>query len=194
MTFNSAMALIALPALTFGVLYFPVLHRVSPGLQSPYERADPARRLVAAAIDASLVAVAMFFALYSDSAWLLAPGAAYAGLRDGFGGRSVGKFCAGLVVLRLETGRPCSVADSLKRNLVFLFPGVGVVAAILETVTMIRDPSSYRLGDRVARTQVVEGFGAKDLAASFGRWWLRPPSRVRGRRPQPVQRQHGAIP
>jgi len=92
-------------------------------------------------------------------------------------------------VLQLETGKPCSAADSLKRNVVFLFPGVAVVAVMLEMVTMFRDPSGYRLGDRVARTQVVEGFGAKDLVESFVRWWLRPPSRVRRRRPQPAQRQ-----
>jgi len=114
--------------------------------------------------------------------------AAYVGLRDALGGRSVGKFVAGLMVVRPETGRPCSVRDSLARNLLFLFPGVDIVAVALECVTMVRDPHGYRLGDRIARTQVVEGFGARDLAASFLHWWWNPPARVRCRRQrQPVR-------
>jgi hypothetical protein len=35
----------------------------------------------------------------------------------------------------------------------------------------VRDPQGQRLGDRLAQTQVVEGFGARDLAAHFVRWW-----------------------
>ena len=48
-------------------------------------------------------------------------------------------------------------------QLLFLVPGLNVVAVILETVTTVRDPQGLRLGDRLAQTQVVEGLGAREL-------------------------------
>ena len=185
MTFDTAVALLLFPALTFGALYFPLLRWIPPGVESPYGKAHMSRRLFAALVDGSLIAVT----IRVGSPWSLLAGAAYLAFRDGLGGRSIGKFCVGLMVVHPGTGRVCSVGDSLKRNLVFVFPGVDVVAAVLEYVTMTRDPNGYRLGDRIARTQVVEGYGAKDLAASFLKWWRNPPARVRGgrRRRQPVR-------
>jgi len=47
-----------------------------------------------------------------------------------------------------------------------------VVAAFLEAATIVRDPQGQRLGDRFALTQVVEGFGAKDVVSAFQEWWL----------------------
>lgn len=183
MTFNTAVALLVLPALTLGAVYFPLLRRVPPGVESPYGKAHMGRRLVAALVDGSLVAAAA----RGGTPWSLLVAAAYVALRDALGGRSVGKFCVGLVVVRPGTGKPCSVRDSLTRNLVFVFPGADVVAAVLESVTMSRDPYGYRLGDRIAGTQVVEGFGARDLATSFLRSWWNPAPRRRGRRRQPVR-------
>ena len=48
-----------------------------------------------------------------------------------------------------------------------MIPGANVIAVFLETKTIIRDPQGLRLGDRFALTQVVEGFGAKDLVAAI---------------------------
>lgn len=190
MTVNSVIGILALPALSFGLLYFPALTRISPALASPYPKADFARRVLAAALDGVLFLTSLYFFLHSESAWFIAAGAVYVGLRDAMRGRSVGKFFAGLVVISLETGKPCSLACSATRNLVFLFPGANLVAVVLEVVTAGRDPWGYRLGDRMARTQVVEGFGAKELAASFLRWWVPPTLRPHGRRTQPVSRSY----
>src|SRR5262249_56852215 len=41
------------------------------------------------------------------------------------------------------------------------------VAILLEARTVVRDRQGQRLGDTLAQTQVVEGFGAKDLVKSF---------------------------
>jgi len=49
------------------------------------------------------------------------------------------------------------------RNVLLVIPGANAIAVFLETKTIIRDPQGLRLGDRFALTQVVEGFGAKDL-------------------------------
>jgi hypothetical protein len=46
------------------------------------------------------------------------------------------------------------------------------VAAFLEASTIVRDSQGQRLGDRFALTQVVEGFGAKDVVAAVQEWWL----------------------
>lgn len=186
MTVNSVMAILVLPAVSFGLLYFPALTRISPPLASPYPKADVARRVLAAAIDGSLILTSLYFFLHAESAWFVVAGATYAGMRDAMRGRSVGKFFAGLMVISLETGKPCSLVGSVTRNLVFLFPGANLVAVVLEVVTAVRDPWGYRLGDRMARTQVVAGFGARDLAASFLRWWVVPAIRPHGRRTQPI--------
>jgi uncharacterized RDD family membrane protein YckC len=90
--------------------------------------------------------------------------AAYVLLRDTVGGQSLGKFMFGLTVVRLDSGRPCSARDSVARNVIFVLPGANVAAVFLEARTLSRDQQGLRLGDRLAMTQVVDGYGAKDLA------------------------------
>jgi len=51
----------------------------------------------------------------------------------------------------------------VRRNLLFLIPGLNIVAVIWEIVTVVRDPQGQRLGDRLAQTQVIEGLGAREL-------------------------------
>lgn len=187
MNSHTVAALVVVPAITFGLLYIPALRTVAPGLSSPYHKAGLGRRFFAAGVDGSLVLTCLYFSVNSRSVWFVILGAVFIGLRDAMDGRSVGKFLAGLVVIRPETGKSCSLQDSLIRNLFFLFPGANVVAVVLEGTTLARDPWGYRLGDRIARTQVVEGFGAKDLAPAFLKWWSRPSAAVRGRHPEPVR-------
>jgi len=102
--------------------------------------------------------------------YLLA-GALYVLFRDSIAGRSLGKFCFGLVVLDLHSRRPCGRMGSLTRNVLFMLPGANVAALFCEAASVVRDPQGQRLGDRLAQTQVVEGFGARDLAADFLHWW-----------------------
>ena len=185
MTVNAVLGVLVLPAVSFALLYFPALTRFSSSLASPYPKADVKRRLFAGSLDASLFVTSLYFYQNSGSAWFVVAGAVYLVLRDAMQGRSVGKFFVGLRVISLETGRPCTIAGSVRRNLVFLFPGVNVVAVFLEAVTVVRDPQGHRLGDRLARTQVVVGFGARDLAESFVKWF-QPTARPLDRRVQPV--------
>lgn len=51
-------------------------------------------------------------------------------------------------------------------------PGANVVAAFLVATTIVRDPYGQRLGDRFALTQVVEGFGAREIVAAVQELWL----------------------
>jgi len=185
---------LVLSALLFGAVYFPTLTRLSIALVSPYAKADVPKRLAAAAIDGVPIVVSGLFYWSSGSVALPLIGAAYMLLRDGVRGQSVGKLWLGLVVMNLRTGRPCTLKDSLWRNALFLIPGANLVAVVLEAVTLVRDPQGQRLGDRIAHTQVIEGLGVKDLAASFQQWWLKflgevgPAGRKPEREPADVRR------
>jgi len=155
------------PAVAFAIAYFPMVSKLSRGLASPYAKADVARRLSAATID-GLIVMSLGLLYWTEGSLLAAvAGAAYVLLRDSVNGQSIGKFLLGLVVISLETGRPSSFAGSLRRNLLFLLPGANVLAIFLEGLTIVRDRQGQRLGDTLAQTQVVEGFGAKDLVKSF---------------------------
>ena len=154
-------------AIVFALAYFPIATRLARGLVSPYPKADVKRRVLAAIIDGQIVLTGCVLYRTSDSVLYLAAGAAYLVFRDAIRGQSVGKFVAGLVVISIERGLPCSPADSARRNLLLLIPGANVVALFLEARSIVRDPQGQRLGDRLAQTQVIEGLGAKELVKSF---------------------------
>jgi hypothetical protein len=157
-------------AITFALAYGPILRKLSLGLVSPYPKADMAKRIFAATVDIMLVAVTLLYYRASESFGYLVLAIAFLLFRDAIGGRSFGKFVFGLVVTDLETGRPCGYGAAIRRNALFLLPGANVVAAFLEVSTIVRDPQGQRLGDRFALTQVVEGFGLKDLLAGVQQW------------------------
>jgi hypothetical protein len=169
---NVLLTFTVLSAITLAVTYHLILSSLTVELISPYSKADLKRRFLAAMADAVIVAIAVFYYRAFGSPLYLVTAGAYLVLRDSIAGRSVGKFLCGLVVVDLKTGRPCAWGSSFQRNLLFLIPGANVVAAFLETSTCIKDSQGQRLGDRFALTQVVDGFGAKDVVAAFQEWWL----------------------
>ncbi len=162
---RNVLAVTILLSAACALVYLPVATRVSRGLVSPYAKADMGRRLGAATVDGLLLTTCLLSYRSLDSVLFLFAAAIYVLLRDALfvRGQSVGKFFFSLLVISLVTGRPCSRAESVRRNLLFLVPGLNVVAVILETVTTVRDPQGLRLGDRLAQTQVVEGLGAREL-------------------------------
>jgi uncharacterized RDD family membrane protein YckC len=151
-------------AVSFALMYRVLLAKLSLSLASPYAKADSRRRLYAATIDGLLVA--SIFAVFWSWASIAFPAiaASFILMRDAIRGRSPGKFLFGLTVVRLDTGRPASARDSVSRNVIFLLPGANVAAIFLEARTLSRDQQGLRLGDRLAMTQVVDGYGARDLA------------------------------
>lgn len=161
----------AIAAGIFIALYFPAL-RSTLALASPYAKADLGRRLGAATVDGLLIASTAIMYQRSGFVAFVFAGLLYGVFRDSVLGRSIGKFCFGLVTVDLLTGRPGGGLASVKRNAIAIVPGANMVAVVLEWVTIARDPQGQRLGDRLAQTQVVEGFGARDLAAAFQQWWL----------------------
>ena len=158
-------------AITLALAYRPILTKLSIALASPYPKADMRKRFFAAMVDGTLVGMALIFYRNSQLPAYLVAAAAYLLLRDAAGGRSVGKFLCGLVVINLATGRPCGWGPCVGRNVLFVLPGANVIAVFLETATIVRDPQGLRLGDRFALTQVVEGFGAKDVVTAVQEWW-----------------------
>ena len=154
----------------FTIGYFPLL-KLSLVLVSPYVKANLRRRLFGAAAD-SLIVMTCWVAYWNGGSLPFAGAAVvYLLLRDSIGGQSVGKFLVGQVVIYVDTVQPCSPAGSIKRNLILVIPGVNVAAIFLEARTLIQDPQGQRLGDRLARTQVVEGLGISDVVKQLQRWW-----------------------
>ena len=90
----------------------------------------------------------------------------YIVFRDGlFGGQSIGKKNLGIRVVHID-GRPISFVDSSFRNVMFIFyPIYALTAAVIvvEALVSLRDPQRRRLGDRIARTCVVQKAGAPVL-------------------------------
>lgn len=174
----------------FGLVYLPVLMRQPKAFVSPYPKADVRKRAGAAIADGLLLLTCVVLAGTQESMLFIAIAAAYLLLRDALfiPGQSVGKFLFGLRVISLAHGRPCSRLQSAQRNFILVVPGFNVVAAGLETLAVTRDPQGQRLGDKLANTQVIEGFGAREFATSFQRALLDVPNLgARGKRPVEVE-------
>jgi hypothetical protein len=160
-----------LPAMFFTLVYFPAM-KLSLVLVSPYAKANVDRRLCAAAVDGLLVAACWLAYWKAGSAPLAIAASLYLLLRDAIGGQSIGKFLVGQVVVSVDTGERCGPAGSIKRNLFLVIPGANLAAIVLEARTLVHDRQGQRLGDRLAHTQVVEGFGARDVVKDLQQWWL----------------------
>jgi hypothetical protein len=167
MSADTALALTILLAAVCALVYLPLVSKLSRGLVSPYGKADIWKRCGAAMVDGLLIASLLISFRTLNSFLFLAVAAIYLLFRDALfvPGQSVGKFFFSLLVISLETGRPCGRMHSVTRNIMFLIPGLNLVAAVFEIATVIRDPQGQRLGDRVAHTQVVEGLGAKEFVS-----------------------------
>jgi len=72
-------------------------------------------------------------------------------------GQSIGKRATNLMVVNTSTNRPCSLRESMFRNLILgalnLVPGVGW---FIEPIVAIVEHSGRRIGDMAANTQVIE--------------------------------------
>ncbi len=73
-------------------------------------------------------------------------------LKDGFSGRSPGKFLFGLQVIDVETREPIGFLQAFKRNLILVVPYLNIVGLIGGVITMM---GGRRWGDGWARTQVI---------------------------------------
>ena len=81
----------------------------------------------------------------------------------------------GLVVIDVQTRKPCSRSQSASRSLMWLLLGiVPIVGWCIEPVVAVLSTGGKRLGDRLANTQVIEaaalqGSGAVTAARSSSR-------------------------
>ncbi len=93
-------------------------------------------------------------------------------------GQSVGKKTFGFRVVDIESGEPCSVRQSIIRNLPFLIPTffaifpfwgwvitflVGIPLGVLELYFIVSLDSGQRVGDVMADTTVIASSDSKEL-------------------------------
>lgn len=95
-------------------------------------------------------------------------GLAYLLISDGlFDGRSLGKRLIGLRIISTATNKPCSVRESILRNLLLCIgvalwkiPLIGWIFIVLiiafEFVILLGSKEGMRLGDELAKTTVIE--------------------------------------
>lgn len=89
----------------------------------------------------------------------------YSLLRDGiYQGQSLGKLICGLMVINVEKNQPCNLIGSILRNapgfatvlVSFLLIYCVFILLLIEPVAAISNETGLRLGDRWAKTQVIE--------------------------------------
>lgn len=158
---------IALGAAAFVAAHPLLLKAQQSVLTSPYPRAPDSRRFYAGVIDLVLSLTIASYSISLNSPLPLFIAAAYVLLRDGCLGRSVGKVLLSLMVIQVRDSQPAGLVSSVLRNMMFVIPGVNLSALVLEPITIARDLQGQRLGDHLAGTQVVMGYGARELAESL---------------------------
>ena len=150
-------------SLVLGTLLLAILLRFTRSVASPYIKVDLRLRYLAAAIDVALCLPALAFLTSTAFPVTAILGSVYLLTRDGLvGGRSVGKMLTGLAVIQADSRLPCTLWRSVLRNILFVVPGLNIAALVFEAITIRRDELGMRLGDRLARTQVVLGKDVKE--------------------------------
>ena len=141
---------------------------VGPGVklmeQAVYPKAHVLNRFIAKLIDLFIVVAADEVAppvgFLSALAYIL--------IADGFaGGRSIGKRLVGLQTVRLDSRESAGFRESIIRNLpcaaaqvLFAVPYIGWIGSVailtFEGLLIVGNEQGRRLGDEVARTQVLD--------------------------------------
>jgi uncharacterized RDD family membrane protein YckC len=89
----------------------------------------------------------------------------YSLVRDGFGaGQSWGKKIFGLMVVDLNTNKPCNKVQSLVRNVFALLisgglswvPVINGLSSLVEPIVALVHEKGQRIGDMVGNTQVID--------------------------------------
>ncbi|WP_127717745.1 RDD family protein [Halobacteriovorax sp. HLS] len=143
-------------------------------------------RLVAKAIDLFIVMILSVF--FYPVGIILA--LVYIAVSDSLqNGQSVGKKFMGFAVISLEDGTPCSLKQSVIRNLPFLIPLffaiipfwgwifailLGIPLTILEIYLLHKLDSGHRLGDVMADTSVMANDGTAEQIKKRKDSWFDP--------------------
>ncbi len=118
----------------------------------------------------------------------------YVGIADSLqNGQSVGKKFMGFAVISLEDGKPCTLKQSVIRNLPFLVPLffaivpiwgwifaflLGIPLLILEIYLLHKLDSGHRLGDVMADTSVMANDGSGEQIKKRKDSWFDPDSQM----------------
>jgi uncharacterized RDD family membrane protein YckC len=71
-------------------------------------------------------------------------------------GQSIGKKLFSLMVVNVDTGKPCSLGPSIGRTIVHaILNGIPFIGWLIEPIAVLTTADGRRLGDRLASTQVI---------------------------------------
>jgi uncharacterized RDD family membrane protein YckC len=145
---------------TTGFLFAKYLNKKIPTMITPYIKADIKRRFLAVLIDLIICSILGFYVDFNKLLGLplLIAIILFIFFKDGlFQGRSPGKVATNLMVIRLEDGKPAGLIDSFSRNFIFVIPGINIGALFFESIIVFKNKQGIRLGDKIAKTQVIIG-------------------------------------
>ncbi len=127
-----------------------------------YKPANFGKRVVAHFVDGgvnfSIIFLFSYLSLYFDLVGLIYIDAViiiiYFLIRDGiFGdGKSIGKRLLGIKVVDYNNGKPCTIKQSIIRNIAWYIP----FFQIIEPIKILTDQQNRRFGDEFANTVVIE--------------------------------------
>ncbi|MBI5199846.1 MAG: RDD family protein [Nitrospirae bacterium] len=131
---------------------------------SSLSKANILNRIIAKTLD--FIIVGTLFEIIPKMGYFA--GMVYLLICDGlFEGRSVGKRIIGLKVILHETTQACTFRESVMRNLplaigyiLIVVPFIGflfsIIILLFESLLMIGSEKGMRLGDEIAKTQVID--------------------------------------
>ena len=79
-------------------------------------------------------------------------------IKDGLGnGQSYGKRALNIMVINVNSNKPCSKSNSAGRNIMFsIICSVPYIGYLLEIIMVFANPKGRKLSDLVAGTQVID--------------------------------------
>ncbi len=165
--------IVVIVGIAAGLFLLPVVYGKLKIRESSYPKAELKKRIGAAVVDVGVCCILVWAAFYAGRFlfFFILLTVFYILIKDGlFNGKSIGKAVVGLAVIRLEDESLAGINDSLRRNFIFILPGVNIAAVIFEWFAIGRDKQGFRLGDKIAQTQVVNGKSCLESIAELIRY------------------------
>jgi len=139
-----------------GILVYPTLYAIIPFNVIKNKKSNFYKRISAFLIDLLPCFFIYPLFLWSKISFLLML-VFYLLIKDSiFSGKSPGKLILGLQIIQVNTGKRCNFFNSIIRNIFIAIPVLNTFGIPFEFFCILKNIKGIRLGDKIAKTQVVE--------------------------------------